>query len=78
MLAGDDRTAGAVDRSSTPRLVAVHPARAKRVRASCRIFKRDLNRRKRVKARSRDSEPSGEAPSPHPLPAQRGEGVHAR
>jgi hypothetical protein len=28
MLADDDSTAGAVDRSSTPRLVAVHPARA--------------------------------------------------
>jgi len=28
MLVGDDCTAGAVERSSTPRLVAVHPARA--------------------------------------------------
>ncbi len=27
MLVGDDRTAGAVERSSTPRLVAMHPAR---------------------------------------------------
>jgi len=27
MLVGDDRTAGAVERSSTPRLAAMHPAR---------------------------------------------------
>jgi hypothetical protein len=35
-LAGDDRTAGAVDRSSTPRLVAVHPAL--RLNRIARIF----------------------------------------
>jgi hypothetical protein len=28
MPVGDDRPAGAVDRTLTPRLVAVHPARA--------------------------------------------------